>query len=475
MVGRIPDELGLLQRVLSLDISSNKLHGDILASLFALRSLSSVLNLSHNSLSGALTDTIGQLENIIAIDLSDNLLNSSIPLSIGQCRSLQALSLSRNDMSGVIPDSIGNNLKGMQILDLSDNKLTGSIPESLAKLPLKLLNLSMNDLNGLVPSSGIFENHSIVYLYGNPKLCYSSLACYSSQYSSQSRKKHIVTAVVAASVATFSILVLMILVTLSWSKRYSANAKIQPTSGGINVRANNHPLISYKELCRVTNNFDQANLIGFGSFGLVYKATLHNETPVAVKVVDQSKVGAPKSWVAECETLRNVRHHNLIKLVTVCASADFAGNDFHAVVYELMSNGSLEDWIHRRKRHQDGTGLSAEEVLNIVIDAASALEYMQNDCGGQVVHCDIKPSNVLLDGDMTAKVSDFGLARLLAPVQPEQQSISSIHGIKGSIGYIPPGSTLFLYTSNTHAKTSIYYILCILQPVLLIIVFIFQP
>jgi len=140
-----------------------------------------------------------------------------------------------------------------------------------------------------------------------------------------------------------------------------------------------------------------------------------------------------------------------------------------------MSNGSLEDWIHRRKRHQDGTGLSAEEVLNIVIDAASALEYMQNDCGGQVVHCDIKPSNVLLDGDMTAKVSDFGLARLLAPVQPEQQSISSIHGIKGSIGCIPPGSTLFLYTSNTHAKKSIYYILCILQPVLLIIVFIFQP
>ena len=53
---------------------------------------------------------------------------------------------------------------------------------------------------------------------------------------------------------------------------------------------------------------------------------------------------------------------------------------------------------------------------------------------------DIKPSNVLLDGDMTAKVSDFGLARLLAPVQPEQQSISSIHGIKGSIGYIPPGT-----------------------------------
>ncbi|XP_066393582.1 putative receptor-like protein kinase At3g47110 [Miscanthus floridulus] len=436
LVGRIPDELGLLQRVLLLDISSNKLHGDIPASLFALRSLSSVLNLSHNSLSGALSETIGQLENIIAIDLSDNLLNSSIPLSIGQCRSLQALSLSRNAMSGVIPDSIGN-LRGLQSLDLSDNNLTGTIPESLAKLPLQLLNLSMNDLNGLVPSSGIFENHSIVYLYGNPNLCYSSLACYHSQYSSQSRKKHIVTVVVAASVvAAVSILVLVI-VMLSWSWRFLPKAKAGATHSGVNIIAN-HPLISYEELFRVTNNFDQANLIGVGSFGLVYKAVLHDGTPVAIKVLDQSKVGAPKTWLAECETLRNVRHRNLIKLVTVCASADFAGNDFRAVVYELMSNGSLEDWIHERKRHEDGTGLSAEEVLNVAIDAASALEYMHNDCGGQVVHCDIKPSNVLLDGDMVAKVSDFGLAQFLGPVQPEQQSVSSIHGLKGSIGYIPP-------------------------------------
>ncbi|CAO2148495.1 unnamed protein product [Urochloa humidicola] len=150
------------------------------------------------------------------------------------------------------------------------------------------------------------------------------------------------------------------------------------------------------------------------------------------------KMGAPKSWVAECETLRNLRHRNLIKLVTICASADFAGNDFHALVYELMSQASLEDWIHKRKRHEDGAGLNAEEVLNIAIDAASALEYMHSDCGGQVVHCDIKPSNVLLDGEMTAKVSDFGLARLLVPVQPEHQSISSVHGLKGSIGYIPP-------------------------------------
>lgn len=448
LVGRIPEELGRLQHVLLLDISSNKLDGNIPESLFSLKSLSSVLNLSHNLLSGEVIDTIGQLENIIAIDLSHNLLNNSIPLSIGQCRSLQSLSLSTNAISGVIPDSIGN-LRGLQSLDLSDNKLTGPIPGSLANLPLQLLNLSMNGLSGLVPSTGIFENHSVLYLEGNPKLCYSSLACYHSLHSSHRQMMHIVTVVAAASATV--IFILLLIFAMVCSRRYLANAKTRVISS-INIKVN-HPLISYEELSRVTNNFDQTNLIGTGSFGLVYKAVLLDGTPVAIKVLDLCKMGAPKSWFAECQTLRNVRHRNLIKLVTICASTDFAGNDFRALVYELMSNGSLEDWIHGHKKHEDGTGLHADEVLNIAIDAASALEYMHNDCGGQVVHCDIKPSNVLLDGDMNAKVSDFGLARLSAPVQQEQQSISSIHGLKGSIGYIPPE---YGYGSKPSTRGDVY-------------------
>ncbi|KAJ1288816.1 hypothetical protein BS78_02G117200 [Paspalum vaginatum] len=448
LVGRIPNELGLLQHVLSLDISSNKLHGDIPGSLFSLRSLSSMLNLSHNLLTGEVIDTIGQLENIITIDLSDNLLTGTIPLSIGQCQSQQALSLSTNTMSGMIPDSIGN-LRGLQSLDLSDNKLTGSIPESLAKLNLQLLSLSMNDLSGLVPSTGIFRNHSVVNLEGNPKLCYSSWACYHSQYSSHSQKKHTVIAVASSSAAAISMLILIFI--MFYYRRHLANAKTGAI-GSINVRAN-HPLISYEELSRVTNNFDHINIIGAGSFGSVYKAILLDGTPVAIKVLDLCKMGAPKSWFAECETLKNVRHRNLIKLVTVCASTDFAGNDFRALIYELMSNGSLEDWIHRHRQHEDRTGLHADEVLNIAIDAASALEYMHNDCGGQVVHCDIKPSNVLLDGDMTAKVGDFGLARLLAPLQPEQQSVSSIHGLNGSIGYIPPE---YGYGSKPSTRGDVY-------------------
>ncbi|CAO2205633.1 unnamed protein product [Urochloa humidicola] len=448
LVGNVPEELGLLRHVDWLDISSNNLHGDIPASLFELRSLSSVLNLSHNSLTAASIEAIGQLQDIIAIDLSNNLLNSSIPRSIGQCQRLQTLSLSKNAMPGVIPDSIGT-LGALQSLDLSSNSLTGSIPQSLAKLHLQLLNLSSNDLSGLVPSTGVFQNHSVVYLDGNQKLCYSSLTCYHSQYSSgHCLKVHIVIVVAAASAAAISILGVVFVMLLS--RKHLANAKTKALGSFIR---RNHRLISYEELCHVTNTFDETSLIGLGSFGSVYKAILHDGTPVAIKVLDLHKMGASKSWVSECEALRNVRHRNLIKLVTICASADFSGNDFRALVYELMSNGSLEDWIQRRRQHADGAGLNPEEVLNIAIDVASALEYMHNDCGGQVVHCDIKPSNVLLDEDMTAKIGDFGLARLLAVEQPEQQSVSGVHGLTGSIGYIPPE---YGYGSKPSTRGDVY-------------------
>jgi len=107
----------------------------------------------------------------------------------------------------------------LQSLDLSSNQLTGDIPASLANLQaLQLLNLSMNDLNGLVPSTGIFANHSAVHLDGNPKLCYSSLACYSHH-----QKLHVTIAVAAASTAAMSILILIFLKLLP--RRYLAKAK----------------------------------------------------------------------------------------------------------------------------------------------------------------------------------------------------------------------------------------------------------
>ncbi|XP_058109082.1 LRR receptor-like serine/threonine-protein kinase EFR isoform X1 [Magnolia sinica] len=189
-----------------------------------------------------------------------------------------------------------------------------------------------------------------------------------------------------------------------------------------------------QELFKATDGFSSANLIGTGSFGTVYKGVLDRVgTMVAVKVFNLQQQGALRSFMAECEALRNIRHRNLVKIITSCSSIDFQGNDFKALVYEYMPNGSLEKWLHGDGHDQLGRKLKFTQMLNIAIDVAFALDYLHNDCETSIIHRDLKPSNILLDDDMTAHVGDFGLARFLSEVA----QTSSV-GMKGSIGYIAP-------------------------------------
>ncbi|XP_028054977.1 probable LRR receptor-like serine/threonine-protein kinase At3g47570 [Camellia sinensis] len=202
--------------------------------------------------------------------------------------------------------------------------------------------------------------------------------------------------------------------------------------------------ISYGDLLKATNGFSSDNLIGIGSFGSVYKGIFHpNEKTIAVKVLDQQNIGASKSFRAECKALKNIRHRNLIKIKSACASVDFQGNDFKALIYEFMENGSLESWLHPVSQtgttHEQPKCLNLLQRLGIAIDVASALDYLHNHCHVLIIHCDIKPSNILLDSDMTAHVGDFGLARLLQNRNNEvSHSQNSSVGIKGTIGYAAP-------------------------------------
>ncbi|XP_058072558.1 probable LRR receptor-like serine/threonine-protein kinase At3g47570 isoform X2 [Magnolia sinica] len=145
--------------------------------------------------------------------------------------------------------------------------------------------------------------------------------------------------------------------------------------------------------------------------------------------------------MVECEALRNIWHWNLVKIVTACSSIDFKGNDFKALAFEYMPNGSLEKWLHPSVHwNQELWSWNLIQRLDIAIDVASALEYLHHHCHISVIHRDLKPSNVLLDDDMRAHVGDFGLARFLsnAATNTSQDQTSSA-GIKGSVGYVPPG------------------------------------
>jgi serine/threonine protein kinase len=182
-------------------------------------------------------------------------------------------------------------------------------------------------------------------------------------------------------------------------------------------------------------------LIGSGSFGSVYNGVLDQEERlVVVKVLNLEKKGAPKSFVAECNVLRNVRHRSLIKILTCCSSINYNGDEFKALVFEFMTNGNLDMWLHpMTDSGNQSKQLSVLQRLIIAIDVASALNYLHNHCEQQIIHCDLKPSNILLDNEMIAHVSDFCLARFLSTTHDSSQKCTSTIGLMGSIGYACPG------------------------------------
>ena len=201
--------------------------------------------------------------------------------------------------------------------------------------------------------------------------------------------------------------------------------------------------VSYQMLLKATDGFLLTNLIGVGSFGSVYKGILGEGGPiVAVKVLNLQRQGAFRSFISECDALKNIRHRNLVKIITSCSSVDFQGHDFKALVYEFMPNGSLEKWLHMDleidTKQAEIQYLNLLQRTNIAIDVACALDYLHHHCPVPIVHCDLKPSNILFNYDMTAHVGDFGLAKLLLELTIPKQS-SSI-GIRGTIGYTPPGN-----------------------------------
>ncbi|KAH9616441.1 hypothetical protein KSS87_009411, partial [Heliosperma pusillum] len=444
--GTIPSALGKCGNLLALDLSSNNFSGGIPREIFSLSKLSETLDVSNNRLTGPLSDEVGQLVNLDTLYVSDNLLSGEIPTTLGACVMLEQLHMEGNFFQGVIPSTLAS-LKSLQILDLSRNNLSGNIPESLQGLPLKMLNISYNNLEGKVPTSGIFSNATGLSIVGNGMLCggLPQLKLNDCAFSANTRNRrfsHINQIKMALLFGISGFLFLVAVVSL-YTAYHRKRTKSATGASDLEQALTN---LSYQMLHRATNGFSSENLIGSGASGVVYKGTLEDVgTVIAVKIFNLKHRGASKSFVTECNALRNIRHRNLIKVITACSSLDYKGNDFKAIVYEYMANGSLDDWLHPAEEIHVDNSAAASRHLNIrqrletAVDVALALEYLHHDCGSSVIHCDLKPSNVLLDEDMMAHVGDFGLAKFLsqAIVNSSHNQSSSI-GVRGTIGYAPP-------------------------------------
>ncbi|XP_048133468.1 putative receptor-like protein kinase At3g47110 [Rhodamnia argentea] len=418
--GSIPNCIGNLSSLQKFLVSSNNMTSVIPVSLWSLQQLI-FLNLSLNSFNGGLPLDMGKMTAIQSIDLSWNRLTRAIPSSIQELKSLSSLNFSRNLFQGSIPQSIGD-LKGLDFLDLSYNELSDAIPESMEGLTyLQQLNLSFNKLSGKIPNGGPFGNFSALSFIGNEALCGNATfqvpPCHVNGKKSSRDKRlrllYIMLPIVSA--------ILLVSVICFFRKRQNTGKK--PAVSVENPPGIDHPTISYQELCLGTNNFSESNLLGVGSFSSVYKGTLANGADVAVKVLNLHIEGALKSFDAECEVFRKIRHWNLVKVITTCTNADM-----RALVLQYVPNGSLEKWLY-----SNNYNLGLHQRVKIMVDVSAALDYLHHGQPEPVVHCDLKPSNVLLNEDLIAQVCDFGIAKILAENKLETQTRTL-----GTIGYIAP-------------------------------------
>ncbi|CAI0415796.1 unnamed protein product [Linum tenue] len=393
--GEIPSRIGNCTKLITLDLSRNNFSGLIPTQVMSLASLSVFLNLSHNDLTGSIPVEVGNLQNMGGLDLSHNGLSGSIPSSLGSCVRLESVNLQGNQLQGAIPSSL-RSLRGIQRLDISSNNLSGQIPEFFEGMNLlQILNLSHNSFEGELSVNGVLRNDSVVSVIGNSKLCggvaeFNLPPCsFSRQSKALSHKlKIVISTICSLLVLTFMGSCLLIF----WIKRRGKQDRV--TADDLQVK------LSYQRLHKATDGFSTANLVGVGSFGSVYKGVLDdkNGATIAVKVFNLERRGASKSFKAECEALKNIRHRNLVRIVTVCSSVDYRGNDFKALVYDIDGQTKSLNFLQR---------------LSVAVDVASAVDYLHHQYGTPIVHCDLKPSNVLLDEDMGGRVGDFGLAKFL--------------------------------------------------------------
>ncbi|XWS65570.1 hypothetical protein CRYUN_Cryun05aG0125100 [Craigia yunnanensis] len=471
-----------LQKIQVLDLSHNLFSGEITSDIGVLSSLQ-FLNLSRNSLSGPVPGTVGELKALDVLDLSQNKLNGSIPMEIGgayslkdlrlnanfldgkiptsieNCTLLTSLILSQNNLSGPIPSEIGK-LNSLQNVDLSFNSLAGTLPKQLANLPhLLSFNISHNNLQGELPAGGFFNTISPTAVSGNPSLCGSAVnkSCpvvlpkpivLNPNSSSDSisgelppnigHKRIILSisaliAIGAAAVIVVGVIAITVLnlrvrsstspsaaaLTLSAGDDFSHSPTTDANSGKL-VMFSGEPDFSTGTHALLNKNCE----LGRGGFGAVYRTVLRDGRSVAIKKLTVSSlVKSQEEFEREVKKLGKIRHPNLVAL-----EGYYWTQSLQLLIYEFVSGGSLYKHLHEGS---EGNYLSWNDRFSIILGTAKSLAHLHQS---NIIHYNIKSSNVLIDGTGEPKVGDFGLARLLPML--DRYVLSS--KIQSALGYMAP-------------------------------------
>ncbi|XP_010534629.1 PREDICTED: probable leucine-rich repeat receptor-like protein kinase IMK3 [Tarenaya hassleriana] len=496
--GFIPDGLANSTKLLRLNLSFNSLSGPIPVSLTSSVSLQflaldhnnlsgsipdtwggqsqntstdlKVLSLDHNSISGRFPASLGSLSQLQDVSFSHNRITGFLPVELGNLTKLRTIDFSVNAITGPIPSTLGN-LSSLRHLDLSHNKLTGEIPTSLSDLKiLTFFNVSFNNLSGPVPSllSQMFSSSSFI---GNIQLCGYSIStpCPSIEPSPPpegARKprggklttKDKILIAAGALLVVLLILVCILLCCLLQKKtdRTKPNGGIEVGAAAATRAEKGAPLGGVGEASGEAGgklvHFDgpmaftaddllcaTAEIMGKSTYGTVYKATLEDGSQVAVKRLREKITKGQKEFESEVNVLGRIRHPNLLAL-----RAYYLGpKGEKLVVFDYIPRGSLATYLHAR-----GPDIRIDwpTRMKIIKDMARGLFYLH--AHENIIHGNLTSSNVLLDENINAKISDYGLSRLMTATAG-----SSVIATAGALGYRAPELSK-LKKANT--KTDVY-------------------
>lgn len=393
------------------------------------------LHLGSMGLKGHFPDGLENCSSMTSLDLSSNSLSGPIPADISQqLPFITNLDLSYNSFSGEIPESLAN-CTYLNIVNLQNNKLTGAIPGQLGILSrLSQFNVANNQLSGPIPSSfGKFASSN----FANQDLCGRPLSNDCTATSS-SRTGVIIGSAVGGAVIMFIIVGVILFIFLRKMPAKKKEKDLEENKWAKNIKSAKGAKVSMFEksvakmklndLMKATGDFTKDNIIGSGRSGTMYKATLPDGSFLAIKRLQDTQ-HSESQFASEMSTLGSVRQRNLLPLLGYCIA-----KKERLLVYKYMPKGSLYDQLHQQTSEKKA--LEWPLRLKIAIGSAKGLAWLHHSCNPRILHRNISSKCILLDDDYDPKISDFGLARLMNPIDTHLSTF--VNGEFGDLGYVAP-------------------------------------